>query len=131
MLADGRSNIVLQGLARVWLDELPLLAPYRRARARLLDEIETPVSAVDRSGLFAVATAFAAAARQTEFALPSGSGPGAAADLCAHQLIVDPQTRQRVLEELDVGDRVRLVTATLAEQMGRVKREDGRGAPPS
>lgn len=126
-LADGRSNIVLQGRARVWLDELPVAAPYRRARARILDEIETSVSALDRTGLLAVATAFAAAAHQTEFVLPPGIGPGAAADLCAHQLIVDAQARQQALEELDIAARVHLVTYTLAEQMGRVKHEDGRG----
>jgi len=130
-LADGRSNIVLQGRARVALDELPFAAPYRRARARVLDDIETPVSAVDRSALLAVATAFAAAVRQTEFVVPSGNGPGAVADLCAHQLIVDAQVRQRVLEELDAGTRVRLVTATLAEQMGRVKHERGSASPTS
>lgn len=126
-LPDGRSNIVLQGLARVWLEELPFVPPYRRARARILDETETPVSAVDRTGLFAVATGFAAAARQTEFAVPSGIGPGAAADLCAHQLVIDPQARQQVLQELDVGARVRLVTHLLAGQMGRVKQGDGQG----
>jgi Lon protease-like protein len=127
-LADGRSNLVLQGRARVWLDELPFAPPYRRARARILDEIETPLSSVDRSGLLAVATAFATAVHQTEFVVPSGIGPGAAADLCAHQLIVDPRARQQVLEELDVASRVRLVTHTLAEQMGRVKHEGGRAS---
>jgi ATP-dependent Lon protease len=131
-LADGRSNIVLQGLARVRLDELPFVAPYRRARARILDAIETPVSALDRTGLFAVATAFAAAARQTDFEVPSGIGLGAAADLCAHHLIVDADARQQALEELDVGARVRLVTGALAEQMGRAipegRRRDAGGA---
>jgi len=124
-LADGRSNVVLQGRARVWLDELPFAAPYRRARARILDEMATPVPTVDRTGLVAVATAFAAAARQTDFVLPSGLGPGAVADLCAHQLIVDPQARQNALEELDIAARVRLVTDTLAEQISRVSGENG------
>jgi ATP-dependent Lon protease len=124
-LDDGRSNVVLQGRARVWLDELPFVAPYRRARARILDEMATPVRAVDRTGLLAVATAFAAAAHQTDFAIPSGVNPGAVADLCAHQLIVDPQARQNALEELDIAARVRLVTDTLAEQMSRVSRESG------
>ena len=127
-LADGRSNIVLQGRARVWLDELPFAAPYRRARARILDELETPVSALDRTGLLMVATAFAAAAHQTEFVLPPGLGAGATADLCAHQLIVDAQARQRALEELDIAARVHLVTDTLAGQMGRTNHEDGWGS---
>jgi hypothetical protein len=60
--------------------------------------------------------------------VPSGIGPGAAADLCAHQLIVDAQARQQALEELDIAARVHLVTGALAEQMGRVKHEDGLGS---
>ena len=127
-LPDGQSNIVLQGRARVALDELPFVDPYRRARARVLAEVASPVSAVERTGLHAAAAAVAASARMTEFELPAGITPGAAADLCAHHLVVDPQVRQRALEELDVAARVRLVTSTLAEQMGRAKRET-RGRP--
>ena len=127
-LPDGRSNIVLQGRARVALDELPFVDPYRRARARVLAEVASTVSAVERTGLHAAAAAFAASARLTEFEIPAGITPGAAADLCAHHLVVDPQARQRALEELDVAARVHLVTSTLAEQMGRTKRES-RGKP--
>ncbi|HEX3772521.1 MAG TPA: LON peptidase substrate-binding domain-containing protein [Polyangiaceae bacterium] len=127
-LADGRSNIVLQGRARLLLEELPFVAPYRRARARVLEEVETPVSAVDRTGLHSAAAAFAAAARKTDFVLPPGLAPGAAADHCAHHLVADVVARQRILTELDVGARVRLVTSALAEQMGLMKRES-RGKP--
>lgn len=127
-LPDGRSNLVLQGRARVSLEELPFMAPYRRARARILREVTSPVLAVERTGLHAAAAAFAASARKTEFELPAGITPGAAADLCAHQLVVDPLVRQRALEELDVAARVRLVTSALAEQMGLAKREF-RGKP--
>ncbi len=126
-LPDGRSNIVVQGRARVVLEELAFQPPYRRAQARILHERSTPVSAVDRTALHAAATALAAASRRadrkTDFALPAGIGPGTAADLCAHQLMVDPEARQRTLEELDVGARVRLVTAALAEQLVRAKPE--------
>ncbi len=127
-LPDGRSNVVLQGRARVALEELPFVAPYRRARARLLVEIASPVSAVERTGLHAAAAAVATSAGRTEFELPAGITPGAAADLCAHHLVGDPQARQRALQELDVGARVRFVTATLAEQIGRARRET-RGKP--
>src|ERR1035438_8855374 len=98
------------------------------ARARILEDLETPTSAVDRMGLHAAAAAFAAASRKSDFVLPPGVAPGAAADHCAHQLIADVQARQRTLEELDVAARVRFVTATLAEQMGLMKRES-RGKP--
>jgi ATP-dependent Lon protease len=127
-LPDGRSNLVLQGRARVDLEELPFLAPYRRARASVLADVPSPVSAVERRGLHAAAAAFAASMRKADFELPPGIAPGAAADLCAHHLVSDPGARQRVLEELDVAARVRLVTSTLAEQMGLTKRKV-RGKP--
>jgi Lon protease-like protein len=131
-LPDGRSNIVVQGRVRVALEELPFVPPFRRAHARVLLDRATPVSAVDRTALHAAATALASASRRadrkTDFALPPGVGAGAAADLCAHQLLADPAMRQRVLEELDVAARVRLVTAALAEQLVRAKPE-ARGRP--
>ncbi len=130
-LPDGRSNILLRGVARVSLDELPFSAPYRRARARVLEPLDTPVSAMEHAGLRGAAVAFASAARRlhksVEFVLPLGIDAGAAADLCAHHLIFDGAARQHTLEELDVAERVRFVTATLAEQTGRLKR--GRGRP--
>jgi Lon protease-like protein len=127
-LPDGRANIVLKGRARVSLDELPFVAPYRRARARILDDVQTPVSNVERTGLLASAAACAAACGRPDFELPGGLTPGAAADLCAHQLVADPTARQCALEELDVAARVRLVTAALAEQMGMSPRSS-RGKP--
>jgi Lon protease-like protein len=127
-LPDGRSNLVLEGRARVALDELPFVPPYRRARARILTEVMSPVSAVERTGLHASAAAFAASVGKTDFELPAGITPGAAADLCAHHLLADPLARQAALEELDVGARVRLVTSAIAEQMGRARR-DTRGKP--
>jgi Lon protease-like protein len=127
-LPDGRSNVVLQGCARVALEELPFVDPYRRARARVVADVMSPVSAVERTGLHAAATAFAASARLTDFELPAGITPWAAADLCAHHLVNDPQARQRVLEELDVAVRVRFVTTVLAEQMGLADRGT-RGQP--
>jgi len=127
-LADGRSNIVVRGIVRVSLDELAFVAPYRRAKARVLNDVDSPVSATDRTGLRAAASAFAAAAKEKDFAIPAGLEPGAIADVCAHQLVVDPWSRQRALEELDIRARVRLVTTTLAEQLGR-KSERRAGAP--
>ncbi|MBV9947752.1 MAG: LON peptidase substrate-binding domain-containing protein [Myxococcales bacterium] len=125
-LQDGRSNVVLRGLARVALDELPFVPPYRRAHASVLRDVDTPVSDIDRLALHGAAAAFAMAARETDFALPSGSSPGAIADLCAHHLIADPGRRQRVLEELDVARRVQMVTAMLAEQTGQKRRPSER-----
>ena len=50
------------------------------------------------------------------FRLPPSLEPGAIADLCANQLVIDSAARQRILEELDVAERVKLVIEQLAEQ---------------
>jgi Lon protease-like protein/nitrite reductase/ring-hydroxylating ferredoxin subunit len=47
-LPDGRSNILLHGQARVRLEELPFVPPYRRAKGTVLHEIASPVDASSR-----------------------------------------------------------------------------------
>lgn len=119
-LPDGRSNIVLQGRARVVLDELPFVAPYRRARAHVLVEHDGPVSDVQRAALQAAATGFVAEVKrrdaEVDLELPTGLEPGVMADLCAQHLLLDADVRQRALEELDVAARVRVVTGELVAQ---------------
>jgi Lon protease-like protein len=127
-LGDGRSNIMLHGRARVLLEELPFEPPYRRARARVLQEVGSAPDA-QRAALRAAAVAFVSAARrrevEIELELPADIDAAAAADLCAHHLVLDPAVRQRALEELDVGARVLLVTAELAGQAARLGGDSG------
>jgi ATP-dependent Lon protease len=124
-LPDGRSNVVLHGVARVRLEELPFVPPYRRARATILHEVTTPVPAADRAALLAEATSFAGEVHKRDpsfvFRLPPSLEPGAVADLCAHHLVIDAAARQRILEALDTLERVRLVTAELAVQHGALR----------
>jgi Lon protease-like protein len=119
-LGDGRANILLVGKARVSLEELPFEPPYRRARATVLDDVETHVSDSARSALVQAATAFALEVKKRDpsfvFHLPPKATPGELADACAHHLVIDPDTRQRVLETLDVAERVRIVTSEIASQ---------------
>jgi Lon protease-like protein len=127
-LGDGRSNIMLHGRARVLLEELPFEPPYRRARARVLQEVGSAPDA-QRAALRAAAVAFVSAARrrdvEIELELPADIDAAGAADLCAHHLVLDPAVRQRALEELDVGARVLLVTAELAGQAARLGGDSG------
>jgi Lon protease-like protein len=125
-LRDGRSSIVLQGLARVRLEELAFLPPYRRAHARIVGAESASVSAVDRSALHATASALATAATVKDFEISASMGPGECADACAHQLLRDAHVRQAVLEELDVRARVQAVTGYLAEQLGRLRHPSSR-----
>jgi ATP-dependent Lon protease len=123
-LPDGRAHILLRGLARVVIDELPFVSPYRRARARVLVERPTPVSDVERAALQAAASGFVAEVRRrdldVELALPEGLDVGGIADLCAQHIVLDADIRQEALEELDVASRVRLVTGELVSQTARL-----------
>lgn len=131
-LPDGRSNILVLGKARLHLDEIaveePPRYPYRRARARLLEQKDAPVSETDRAALIAAATMFAAEVKkhdpQFSFGVPQTTDAATIADLCAFQLVIDPAARQAILEELDPRARVVMVTSQLALQHGAMMRED-------
>lgn len=118
-LADGRANILLHGRARVELAEQPSDSPFRRARAKIREDIERTVPSADRAALVAAATAFAGELHKKDdftFALPPNAGIGTVADLCAQHLVEGVATRQAILEQRDVADRVRMVIAELALQ---------------
>ncbi len=119
-LPDGRSNLVLGGRARVRLEELPFVAPFRRARCVIVEPVPTPVPTVDRTALVAAATSFVREVRRRDpefrFVVPEKLEGAALADVCAAHLVVDPDTRQRALEELDEAARVQLVTREIALQ---------------
>lgn len=132
-LPGGRFNILLRGRARVRLEELPFVAPYRRARATI---IEPPTGAAaaevapgDLSALVATATSFASLVherdRSFDFRIPHDASPALVADLCAHHLVLDGRERQRILEMQDPGARVRHVTEVLALQRLMLAGESG------
>jgi Lon protease-like protein len=120
LLPDGRSNLVLGGRARVRLEELPFVAPFRRARCTIVEPERTPVSAVDRAALVAAATSFVREVRRRDpefrFAVPDRAEGATLADVCAAHLVIDENSRQAALEELDEAARVRFVTRELALQ---------------
>lgn len=128
-LPDGRSTLLLHGQARVRLRELPFVPPYRRARATLLRELDTDVSATDRTALVASAIAFSAEVQKQDsrfsFRIPTQLSAGALADHCAHHLVVDTAARLTLLGELDPRARVRTVTTELAVQHSALLRETG------
>jgi ATP-dependent Lon protease len=119
-LPDGRYNILLRGRARVRLEELPFIPPYRRARAVLLHATPSDPPQGDVAALMASAAAFANDIRsrdpEFDFRIPPHTAPATAADLAAHHLILDARERQSILETLDVSTRVRRTTEALALQ---------------
>jgi Lon protease-like protein len=119
-LADGRYNILLRGRARVRLEELPFVPPYRRARATLIHSAAGDPPARDVAALLASAAAFAADIRardpEFDFRIPPHTSAAAACDLAAHHLVLDARERQSILETLDIALRVRRTTESLALQ---------------
>ena len=129
-LPDGRANIVLQGRARVAIEERTSDAPFRRVRAVVLADVESPISGADRAALIGIATSFASALdaqANLAFAFPPNAAPERVADLCAQHLLFDADVRQAILEERDVAVRVRRVTTELALQQHALKRDDRGG----
>jgi Lon protease-like protein len=128
-LPSGRFNILVRGRARVKLDELPFVPPYRRARATILGSSEEVVAASDIAALISTATSFASLVRERdkkfELRLPRDTDAGTLADLCAAQLLIDGRDRQKALEETSIVGRVRLVTETIALQRLAIAGEPG------
>ncbi len=119
-LSEGRFNILVRGRARVRLEELPFVSPYRTAKAAVLETNEAEAPERDVTALISNATSFVALVRERDrdfdFRLPKGASPGAVADICAHHLVIDASERQEILETLDLGERLLRVTEALALQ---------------
>ncbi len=121
---DGRKNLLVRGEARVRIDELPFLAPYRRARLTVVKDVGH-VSEGSRSALVASAAAFAKAIQRVDprfsLRLPSELTGDALVDICAYQLVVDPDVRQELLEEPRVSVRAERVIAEIARQQSALR----------
>ncbi len=119
-LSGSRERLVVIGRARVRLQELTFVPPFRRALATVLSCTDGQVPEGELLALHTAAAGFAALLQRREpdfqLRLPTGGSPGALADACADQLVLDPRQRQAVLEAFDGCQRVRLVTEVLTIQ---------------
>jgi Lon protease-like protein len=127
-LPDGRYNIIVQGRARALIHELPLNRAYRRGRLTILETKEGGADAAEVRALTATANCFAARVRECHpgftFSLPQKVPCGRIADICAHYLVLDGEERQRLLETLDDGERVRRCLEALMRQETEVGPDD-------
>ncbi len=122
--ADGTHDVILHGLNRVRLYELPNQGhAYRCARAVPIQDSGRATSS-DMLAMMACATRVAAKVRerQPDFALQVSAelSPARAADVVADQLVVSPEERQRILESSNVNDRVNLVTESVASLLAQL-----------
>lgn len=134
---DGTYDVVLDGIARVVIEELPSDEPYRLARARVLED-RLPSGGVDDAelrALIAVSRSIAAlvsrSGRQLDLALHTGDPPVVIIDRLADQLVAEPAMRQELLETVDVERRLAgLLRAVVQIEAGvRASIEGGPGAP--
>lgn len=144
---DGSSNLVLQGIARVELEEVVRYRPYRVQRIRPLVSAATSSVAVEALTLKVLEIVSGRlAASDNLMVLPSGQlqvtaaggdaedatypgvevmaelkNPGQVADLVSWTLLADPLQRQALLETLDVEYRLRRLIQFLMAESGRTR----------
>lgn len=122
VLADGRYDIVVEGIARARLEEEPTGTPYRIASAWRLEEKAgadpVTVSAVKNEvwHLLRQLLPYLPEPDEKLESLSAESGTvGESADALASVLVSDPDLRQRLLEELDPAERLAQLIPRLHE----------------
>lgn len=116
-LADGRYNLVLEGVCRARLIEEHEVRAYRVARVAVLDDMPIDRKQAEVRDLVMDLTAQCEAIGRhlkegrglIQSALASHPHPAVIADLLASHLVADPYERQSILEETDPLRRLKLV----------------------
>ncbi len=126
-LATGRYNILVRGDARVRIEsEVPSDTLYRIARARRLDDVESPGAGAGalariRASCATLLTALDRPADLLDTALAEGQPAGAIADRVAAAVLPDADLRQELLETLEVGARITRVAGALEALVKELK----------
>lgn len=129
-LEDGRAQIVLQGRARVHLTELPFKPPFRRAEARVIEDvIATPERKGDGTALRTALVSFLDALRKEGPSVTFQGAEGVSNAMLAHHiaqhLLFDAAVRQEILEMRDPSERVARVTVALLAQRTQLAGDAG------
>ena len=122
-LPDGNQSIIVHGLTRFRLLNIEQNEPFATGRIEVLEDTLTPGPAMDAL----LASVRQQANRVIELSpntpdeaaqvLNSINNPSPLADFLAANLQADAGEKQRVLEELDVEKRLRMIAARLATQL--------------
>jgi len=122
--SDGTSDLILQGIRRVKFDEFKQEKPFPIARIKPLKTRTTLT--VETDALAAKVLEYYQQLKETGRGLPEKidrylsemSDPEMLADLIASTFISEPTRRQKLLEELDLNQRLRLLIQYLREETG-------------
>jgi Lon protease-like protein len=135
-LTDGRYNVLLDGRSRVRIltEEPAGERPYRVIRAeRLTDRGPSPSDRTFSERLQELRTAHARLLLALGQSHPdvvgrltvAGASPGAVIDRIVSAVVPDAEVRQRVLEAVDVSERLDLAVGALSELLGMVAGREG------
>jgi len=130
-LADGRYNLLLDGRwrVRILVEDPPGERAYRLVRAeRLADRGPSPDDRTFPERLQELRTAHARLLVALGQSHPdvvgrltvAGAAPGAVIDRIVSAVVPDAEVRQRVLEAVDVSERLDLAIGALSELLGMV-----------
>jgi ATP-dependent Lon protease len=122
-LPDGNQSIIVHGLSRFRLNNLTQTEPFAMGHVDVLEDMLEPGPGMDAL----IASVRQQANRVIELSpntpdeaaqvLASITQPSALADFLAANLQADSPEKQRMLEEMDVERRLRLIAARLATQL--------------
>jgi ATP-dependent Lon protease len=122
-LSDGQISAILQGAARVRLDQVESLEPYITAKVEPLaeievDDVETEALAKTLLDQFARVVALSPGVPDEAVGTARAqSSPGRQGDFVASLLELTPDDKQRLLETLDVKRRLQDLHAILARDL--------------
>jgi Lon protease-like protein len=122
-LPDGRYNLLLQGTVRARvLEELPPTHAYREVRSEVVADptYMGPETELLRQAVLELAGRLPPAVLEPLLQMAARLEGGALADVVASALVQEPEQRLELLEELDVGARMRGVLAEVSELMMRL-----------
>jgi uncharacterized protein len=132
-LPTGRYNILMRGEARVRIDrEHPSDTLYRVAVGRRLDDVApradvSPLLARIQGACRRLLTLLDRSPDLLDPVLGAEQAPGALADRVAAAIMPDATIRQRLLETVDVGERLVLLSNALEDLVNSMKEKRDRG----
>lgn len=128
---DGRFDLILYGVSRVRLDELPAEGkPYRRARATVIPDRIPHLDPVQKlvPEVLAAASSVASIVRKRhpdfELGVDTSSPASLFADRIADRLISDVAKRQAILEQGDVKVRLSMIHDALLDLLATLSTRD-------
>ncbi|MFQ5511895.1 MAG: endopeptidase La [Candidatus Krumholzibacteriia bacterium] len=120
---NGEMRLLGQGIVRIRIVEITQLEPYIRARIEMVDEVEEP-SDLLKAYIKTVTNSFSKVIDESEglpeelkIIIGNVKEGGRIADVIATNMNIDLQRKQKLLEEADVLDRMKMLSNYLSDEL--------------